>query len=207
MTMDYTSNSRRDRENPEKPKKDIRPVVTSDVIVRKKGLGRKVKDLFIEADLKSVMRYVIYDVFFPDARNMVYDALSEGLKRAMFKDREVIRRRSIFGVPGQQRFTYNNPISRAAPQPLRAHPRTTRMRNSTDDFILVSREEAATALDQLNNILDQYEVVSLFDVKVTLELDASPIDNKWGWLDLSDARIVQVREGFLLDLPPAEPIQ
>jgi hypothetical protein len=44
-------------------------------------------------------------------------------------------------------------------------------------------------------------------LKELLGLESNPVDNKWGWPFLTDASVVAVRDGFILDLPPEEPIQ
>lgn len=208
---DYQSNSKKDKEPKEKQK--IERVIKTEVLVQKKSLGRKFRDLFIEADFKSVMRYVVYDVLLPAARNTIVDASSKGIERMMYGE-NAMRRRG-YGMGVGQRVTYNSPISRSYSSSTMGVglPRTPAIssarpaRNVRDDLIFGSREEAALVLERMNDIIDQYEVVSVADLNELVGLQSAHTDNKWGWAYLPDIQIRQIREGFLIDLPPAEPIQ
>ncbi len=208
---DYQGNAKKNKPE-EKPEKNIEKVVVGDVIVQKKSLGRKFKDLFIEADLKTVVRYVCSEVLLPAARNMIVDASSKGVERMMYGE-SAMRRRNYGAGP---RITYNNPINRgyrdvsyrdasSRQAPPTTGPTTTRQ--SQDTFILSSREEAELVLERLNDIIDTYEVASVADLNDLVGLPTSYVNNKWGWIYLGDVQIRQIREGYLIDLPPAEPIQ
>lgn len=209
---DYQGNSKKDKESSLVPPKNIEKVIINDVIVQKKGLGRKFRDLFIEADLKTVIRYVASDVLLPAARNMILDASTKGIERMLYGD-STIRRRNLGSGP---RITYNNPINRGyrdspresilryAP-PTSSEPRTSRY--NRNDFILSSREEGELVLERMNDIIDKYEIASVADLNDLVGLPTTHIDNKWGWSNLSDVQIRQIREGYLIDFPQAEPIQ
>lgn len=208
--QDYTGNRKSgDKETGDKtpPTEQAKPkvekVVTDAVIVKKKGLGRKIKDLFIEADFKSVVRYVAADVLLPAARNMIVDGATKGVERMMYGDMGSRRRYS-----GAPRITYNNPINRSTPSISRyaPSPPTGPRTRQQDDFILSSREEAEAVLERLQDIIDTYEVASVSDLHELIGFPTNHVDNKWGWSFLGDVSIRQMREGYLIDLPPAEPI-
>lgn len=61
-------------------------------------------------------------------------------------------------------------------------------------------------LERLNDIIDRYEVASVADLHELVGLPTTHVDNKWGWENVRYAEVRQIREGFLLDLPPAMPI-
>lgn len=209
---DYQSNAKKNKEPREN--KRVERVITTEVVLQKKSLGRKFRDLFIEADFKSVMRYVIYEVLLPAARNTIVDASSKGIERMMYGE-SAIRRRN-YGVG--PRVTYNSPIRRGyiepgsgvtyhRPPPIGPSRIAGPARNVRDDLIFGSREEAALVLEKMNDVIDQYECVSVADLNDLVGLETSHVDYKWGWGYLPNIQIRQIREGFLLDLPPAEPIQ
>jgi hypothetical protein len=206
--MDYQSNSKNKKELAEVvPDKKIEKVVKGDVVVHKKSLGRRFKDIFIEADLRSVTRYIASEVLIPAFRNMVVDGASKGVERMMYGDTAVRRRN--YGHLGS-RITYNNPINRGyrnAP-PSRAPMGVVgaSSRASHDDFVLESREEADLVIERMSDILDTYEVVSVADLNELVGFQSSHVDNKWGWFHLGNVHVRQIREGYLIDLPPAEPI-
>ena len=206
--MDYAGNPKNQKSDKVKPEKKVESVVTGKVVVQKKSLARKFRDLFIEADFKSVSRYVVSDVLLPAIRNTIVDASTKGIERMMYGE-STMRRRN-FG-PGP-RISYNqSPLNRGygsvgprnAP-PISIGPRSSRA--SREDFILATREEAELVLERMNDIIDQYEVVTLADLNSLVDYPTSFVDNGWGWAYLGDVQVRQVREGYLLDLPPAERI-
>ncbi len=206
---DYQGNSKRQKETESLPAKKVEKVIATEVIVQKKTIGRKFKDLLVAADFRTVLRYVGTDVLIPAARNMVVDASTKGIERLLYGESSG-RRRGMYGP--SSRVTYNNPINRGyrdsspgryAP-PVSPEPRS--IRHSRDDLILSSRDEAEIVLERLNDIIDTYEVASVADLNDLVGIPASHVDQKWGWIYLRDVGIRQVREGWLIDLPPAEPI-
>lgn len=204
---DYQSNSKKRKEAESTTPKVVERVVVSDVIIQKKSVGRKFKDLFIAADIRTVIHYVATDVLLPAAKNMLWDSLSKGGERMIFGD-SAVRRRNFGSGP---RITYNNPInrgyepssSRYAPRPS-SEPRGSR--HIRDDFLLSTREEAELVLERMNDIIDNYDVVSLADLNDLVGLPTTHVDNKWGWSSLGNVQIRQIREGFLIDFPPSEAI-
>jgi hypothetical protein len=210
---DYQGNSKRQKEAAAKPKpeKHVEKIVTTDVVVKPKGLGAKFKHLIVEADFKSVIQYVISDVMIPAAKNMIVDSTSKGIDRMVYGEAGSRRR---YGGTGTH-VTYNNPINRSGPgfgsvvggrsaPPI--DPRSRSSRNLMDDIILSNRDEAEMVLETLSEIISQYEVASVADLKEMVGLRVTPIDVKWGWVYLGGTKVVQVRDGYLIDLPPAEPI-
>lgn len=204
--MDYQANSKKSKVEPT-PQKKVDKVVTGEVVVQKKGLGRRIKDIFIEADFRSVSRYVFLEVLVPAAKNMVVDGVESGIRRIAYG--EGYRRRH------GSHMTYNNPINRyrdprtdyrdprQAPRPTMG-PRVVRPEDVA--IVLASREDAERVLEGLNTIIDSYEVASWADLNDLMGQPSNHVDNKWGWVGVVDAPIRQIREGFLIELPPAEPI-
>jgi hypothetical protein len=212
--QDYQGNSR-NKNKEEKPKdqppKVVEKVVVGEVIVQKRTLGRKFKDVVALADFRGVSRYIIYDVLVPAFRNMMVDGATQGIERLVYGESS-IRRRNYGPGPDRTHITYNSPINRGyrdvrgprfAP-PISALPR--RSVYNQNDVIISSREEAEIVLERMGDIIDRYEVASVADLNDLLGVPTRYTDNKWGWIDLRDVPIRQIREGFLLDLPPAEPI-
>lgn len=189
-----------------KPEKKIEKVVTVDAVKRPSSLGRRMKTLFLGGEFKGATRYIVADVLLPALKNMIVDATSKGIERIVYGDTP--RRRYD---PGRPRVSYNNPISRYARQPgmLPDQPplrQLVQRRQDAGEIILSSREDADMVIERLTDIIDKYEVVSVADLHELVGLPFSHIDNKWGWTTLNYANIRQIREGFLLDLPPVEAI-
>ena len=207
--MDYDSNSNEKRKKAkaaaERPK--VEKVVTGEVTERKKSLGTKFKGIFFGGDFKSAAHYVAADVLLPAARNMLADATKGAVDRVIYGD---TRRPDRYdGRPNYAgRVQYNNPINRAARPDPRDPRRSQSMprRNDPAEFVVPDRDEAEQVLDRLIDLVDQYETASLADLYDLLGMRTQNTDYKWGWTNLNSAQIVQLREGYLLQLPELEPL-
>lgn len=202
---DYAGNVKKDKdkEKKDKPEKNIQKVVTTDVVVQKKSLGRKIRDLIIEAEMRNVGRYIFSEVLIPAFKGVVSDAMNKGTDRMLYGERS--RRNHYTMGP---RVTYNSPINRGYREPERSRygPATSapRVARAREDFILSSREEADLVLERMNDIIDTYEAVSVADLNELVGLPTTHVDNKWGWTFLGDVDVRQIREGYLIDLPQPE---
>lgn len=210
MATDYQGNSRKGKEEAAKPKKEVEKVITGEVVIKKKSIGRKIKEIFIAADPKTVAAYVIGEVLLPAARNMVVDGMNAGISRMMYGD--AARR---YGQTGS-RTIYNSPIVRQYPNtPYPPYPpapppgprRNPARTNSTDTFLFSAKDDAERVLQTMQDIIDQYGLVSLADVNSMIGEIGNYTDEKWGWVILPGADIRQTRDGYLLMLPQAEAIQ
>lgn len=203
--MDYQSNANKDREP--KTEKHIEKVVTGEVVQKPKGIGRKFKDIFFGGDAKAALRFVSSDVLLPALRNLIVDMTSKGIERVVYGESSYRRRPTDY----RPRVQYNNPIYYRPQDPrgpnLPDQSRAYRTkRREPNDIILGTREEADVVVERMIDIIDKYQVVSLADLYDLLGLEGSYIDNKWGWTYLNNIEVRQVREGYLLDLPPLEEI-
>ena len=209
--MDYQGNPNKSTEP--KPDKQIEKVVTGDVIQKPKSIGHKFKNVFFGGDLKNSARYVAGDVLLPAIRDLLVDAITNGAKRMVYGE-SMYRRRTTEYRP---RVSYNSPVYRGPLSPAPRDPsyrpnlpdqpgRWRQEKHESNDIILSRREDADLVVERLIDILDKYEVASLADLYDLLGWTASPIDNKWGWTYLGKVEVRQVRDGYLIDLPPLEAV-
>lgn len=216
MESEFPSNSK----NPKGPNKEtpqekkIEKVVTGEVQTRKKPLGKRFMETFAGADSKSVLEYVVMDVMVPAAKDMIADAVSQGVERKLFGEvRSASRRAGGFrpgGVAGFTAYNRMTPGASARREPMDPRgpsiSRRARATHNFDEIILATRAEANEVLDGLYNVVSQYEVASVADLYEMVDLPSNFTDNKWGWTDLRGAEVTRVRSGYLLDLPRPEPI-
>ncbi len=217
--MEYASNSKKNKEEPLKPdevtekvtvKKKVEKVVTGTVVEKKPTMGQKMKGIFFGAGFKSTGFYILEEVLLPSLRDLIVDTVRRGTERAVYGEAGYRTRRD--GREYGPRTTYNaTPVRRQVYETTareRGHlpdqPMRPRNRRGGLEFILQSRSEAEDVLEQLSAALEKYEYVTVADLRETLGLKIEYTDNKWGWTILNDVEIRQIREGYLLDLPPAE---
>lgn len=180
-------------------KKKVEKVVTSTVTRRPKPLGKKFSDTFVSGDARGVAVYVLNDVMLPAAKDMVADAVSQGIERMLFGDST----RSRPTRRGGSAYTSYNRITSAPKrdEPRREMTRKARAAHDFDEIILESRAEAEEVLDNLYSLVSDYDVATVGDLYELVDQPSSFTDEKWGWVDLRGANITRVRGGFLLDLP------
>ena len=214
--VDYHGNTRREKDE-QKKEKNIEKVVTGEVVRKPKGIARKFKGVFFGGDFKTAMRFVVAEVLYPAARDLIFDSVIEGTRRVVYPESQNYRRRPVEYRPRIQYNNpqqYNNPIYRQDPrghvpdQAPHIYPQQYRpnKQDLSNDIILGTREEAELVVERLIDIVDKYDVASLADLYDLLGLSSSHVDNKWGWSYLNNIEIRQVRNGYLIDLPPLEEI-
>lgn len=208
--MDYQGNSRKEKSNPERPAKNIEKVITGEVVQKPKNLGRRFKDVFFGGDTKQAAKFVASDVLLPAMRNLIVDMVTKGAERMIYGESNYRRRGP--GVNYGAHYQLNpsaqrNPFDpRTAAPTVSGVPRGRQNRHEINDVVLSSREEADLVVERLSDILEKYDVVSLADLYDLLGLQTSHIDNKWGWTYINNVPVRQIRQGYLLELPPLEEI-
>lgn len=207
--MDYASNSHKSKEEKKDPppEKKLEKVTVDEVIVREKSLAHKTKAIFFGGEFKEVVGYITADVILPGLRQLMFNMIVEGSERMILGASSKITGKKHDPRP---RVSYDNPMRRRDPRSSRLPDQPPhfqrRNRREASDLVLTSREEAERILETLMEVVDQYQVASLADLYELVGLKSSPIDQKWGWTYLTSADIRQVREGWLLELPPMEEI-
>lgn len=193
----YPGNSKKDKEEEERPKLD--PVVTGKVIQRKKSIVKRVTETFAGEGVENVGQFLVVDVIVPAIKTLLADIASQGVERMLFGE---VSRRSTTARPGNGgRYTS---YSRMSETPSRREmSQRARATHDFRDIILDTRVEAEEVLTELDRLIRQYDVASVSDLYQLTDLDPSWTDNKWGWTDLSTADIRRVREGYMLILPRA----
>jgi hypothetical protein len=207
--MDYQGNSNKSKEvaKPElsKEKKVEKAVLEGKVVARKKPITTRLKTIFFGGEVDSAARYIAAEVLIPAFRNVIVDATTKGIERMVYGDSQYSRARP---AQYQPKVTYNTPVNRA---PMRGHlpdqPSTPRRHRSDEtELIFGSRSDAEMVLERLSDIIDQYMVASVADLNEIVGLPTNHVDNKWGWENVRFAEIRQTRDGFILNLPPVQPL-
>lgn len=203
--MEFPSNSKAPRpQPPASEERKVESVVTNEVETQKKSLLKRFAGVFIGGDTKSVANYVLMDVLLPQAREMLSEAVGQGVERMIYGDSRPSRRNGVGRRPGGP-VNYsgiavrgNNPLGRAgAADRDHVSPRA----QGFDTLLFVTRVEAETVLERMYDLLEKYESVSVSDLKSLIDKSSSYTDQKWGWLDLAGSRIHFNRKGYALELP------
>lgn len=80
-------------------------------------------------------------------------------------------------------------------------------RKNVDNILFDSRETAENVLEASKEIINKYGVVTVADMYDLAGLNATYNGKKYGWVDLKEAKIIRVRQGYKLVLPETVPIK
>jgi hypothetical protein len=204
IRVDYPSNSKTPKPAvSEKPK--LEKIVEGEVRTRKPSLFRRVTHDFISEDGPSVMQYVVLEVMMPAAKNLISDVVSQGIERMLYGDSRPSR---SSGRPGYTNYSRPPGAGRSIPMsdPRPALSRQARANHDFGEIILATRAEAEDVLEQLRELINQYEIATVSDLYQLVGHTGEFTDDKWGWDDLRSASIRPIRGGYLLNMPRTQPI-
>ena len=205
------SNSRKakaeaEEEKPERPKLES-VVEKGGAVAKKRGLGKKLADVFTGDDAKSVGHYVVIDVIVPAVKNLVADSATAFIERTLFGN---VSGRPRLQQRGANVINYSNLSKQNSTVPREGNRRPqlsniARATHNFDDIIISDRGQAEMVLDQLRRTIEDYDWVSVSDLYDLVDITGSHVDIKYGWADLSEAKVIPVRGGgYLIDLPTTE---
>jgi hypothetical protein len=213
IPVDPPSNSHKSKAGkapPAAPRKADK-VITGEVTVVPPSLWKKARSSLVSGDVgKSVWQFVVMDVLIPAARNLVVDtvsmmgdAVSEGVRQAMFGETRAQ------AAPGRRFYTNYNRVRQSSPVPeYGTITSRARSQHDFDQVILGHRGDAEVVLDKLRELIEQYGVATVEDYYDALGISGDFTDLKWGWTDLrpSRATVRSVPGGYIVALPQPRPL-
>lgn len=177
-------------------KKKVEKVVKGKVKVKKKGELGKFAEMFISEDAGDVKSYILMDVIVP----LIKKGISDTVDMILYGGSGSGSRR------GSSKVSYSSYYDRGDGDRRAAHSTVRTGRYDFDSIVLESRGEAEEVLDRLCELIDTYKVASVADLYDLVGVDFEYTDNKYGWMNLRNAEVMRVRDGYTLKLPKALPI-
>jgi hypothetical protein len=202
---DYPPNSDASKKKKIEDDRGVTRVTSSDPVKRKKPLRKQFAETFVGGDAKTAMRYTIFEVLVPAARDMVVETIQQGFEKLIYGD---TRRRGGSTPPqsGPTGLVTYNRYSMRQSSPQRTMSRIARSRHDFDEIVLQSRVEAEEVIDRLFDLVSRYESATVADLYELVGLPSAHTDQKWGWRDVRGAGVSRIRDGYLLDLPEPQPL-
>lgn len=198
---EYQPNSHRSKELQEKEpveKKKIEKVVNGTVKTRE-NKGRKLADVFISEDASNVKSYVFMEVLVPAIKKAISDIVTNGIDMILYGGKGGGSSRSTSKV--SYRSYYDDRSRRDEPS------YSTGRRFDYDDIVFETRAEAETVRRQMEDTIARYGIVTVADMYDMAGLTNAPYtSSNYGWASIRTAETVRVRDGYILKLPKASPI-
>lgn len=197
-------NSHRSKEEEAKsllPEKKVSKVIVGTVRQRKKSELSKFTDIFISKDVDSVKSYVLLDVLVPAVKKAISDIVTNGIDMLLYGESRGKSNGSASKI--SYRSYYDSKQSRDRGE---SSYRRAQTGYGYDDIIFDNRGEAESVLMRMDELIDVYRVVSVGDLYDMAGITGNYTDNKYGWTDIHSAEVVRVRDGYIIKLPKAMPL-
>ena len=202
MDNNYKPNSRisknKDNDNSKPVKKEkIEKIVKGHVKAKKKN---SFLSMFLSDDVTDIKSYIINDVLIPTTKQAISDIVTNGIDMMFGLDSKKRKRSSA------SRVSYRSYYDRDDRDRDRDRTKARTTGYNYDDIILETRGEAEDVLTRLDEIIDIYGMASVADLYDLVGVTGQYTDNKYGWTDIRTATSVRVRDGYLLKMPRAIPL-
>ena len=203
---EYRSNSHRSKaleaEETSKERPKVEKVISGSVDIRN-NKSRKIMDMFINEDAANVKSYIIGDVLIPAIKNALSDMIKSsadmifgsgsGSKGNTVSVKNKVSYRSYYDDPRDNHRDYNNSYTPAN-------------RFDYDDIVYKTRTDAEAVRNEMLDLIARYGFVRVGDMYDMVDRPAPFTANSYGWTNLRNAEVIRVRDGYILRLPKASPI-
>jgi len=197
---DYKSNSHRSKEGA--IEKKVEKAISGTARVKKKNEMRKFTDVFISEDVGNVKSYVLMEVLVPAVKKAISDIIINGIDMVLYGEAGHTRRGTTASKISYRSYYDGKNNTRQERNPPR-----NRSGYDYDDVIIDNRGEAEDVLSRMDELIDQYQVVSVADFYDLVDVKSNYTDNKYGWTDIGNARVERVSGGgYMIKLPRAVPL-
>ena len=201
------SNSHKAREEnalSSQKKKQITKVTKGTVRTKKKNEMSKLGNMFISEDASKVKSYILMDVLVPTIKKAISDIVKNGVDMILYGEAGQNKKRTYASTVSYRDYYDNGSRSVSRfDDPSRARARAG---YSFDDVILETRGEAEEVLSSMDELIEMYGYVSVADMYDLVGITCEYTDNKYGWKNIRTAEPVRVRDGYMLKLPRALPL-
>lgn len=195
---EYKSNSHKSRQTQvdDIPEKKVEKIISGSVKSKKKTGLQKITNVFVPEDVDDVKSYIFEDIVVPAVKDIILDAVRaflgvNGSSRGKASTASKVSYRKYY--EDRDRRDYGNT------------PKT-RTGYDYDDIILESRGEAEDVLARMDELIATYQLVSVADFYDLVGVSGNYTDNKYGWTDIRNASVIRVRDGYMIKLPKALPL-
>lgn len=198
----YPPNSHKSKDKPADPavpEKKIEKIITGEAKLKKPGAIKKALGFFMPEDVDDFKSYIIFDVLIPKIKSFLDESFHACLygKNSNSKNKtpsEGLSYRAYYD-------SKNSSVTRSS----------NASRNDGfeyDDIILDNRGAAEDVLVKMKDLIEIYGAVSIGDLYELVGLSSPNYTNRnYGWKSLKTADVLKVRDGYLLKLPKAIPLQ
>jgi len=191
--------------------KKLKKVVTGKVTKQKRSFGKKISEVLLEDNTKSVGSYIFYDVLIPAAKDLISDMVGGGIEMLLFGERRARGANHTIRSGGRSHTQYGSFFSSSIKNQNARNDKPApfnRARHDFDNIVLESRGEAEEVLSHLVDLTIDYGQATVSDLYDLVGITSNFTDEKYGWTDLRGATANRARGGgYVLNLPRPQPLE
>jgi hypothetical protein len=205
METNYESNSHASKRKKEAGEdRKVEKVISGTAKTKKKSEIRKFTDIFVSEDVGNVKNYIFMDVLIPAVKKAISDIVTNGIDMLLYGESGRTKKNSTASKISYRSF-YERPGDRD-----RRDTNFSRSRNGLDydNIIFETRGDAQAVLSAMEDAIDEFKFVSIGDLYDLADISThNHAINNYGWTNLSTASVQRVRDGYMLKLPRALPLE
>lgn len=190
------------KNEPKPAEKEVTSVVSKGAKVSKKGPIKRVLSKLFADDFDDIKTGIISDTLIPALRDMIFDAITNGLSMSLYGN--------TYSGSKKRRNGAGTDYSRISMTSSRDRLKDRRESSAVmDDLIFEDKDDAISVMDNIMDLMETYNLVSVADVYSLAGFNPTPTDNKYGWdsiTDLSKMKVVRSGRDWCLKLPRPYPI-
>ena len=199
LLSDYSGNSHKSKQKEKTEKERATKVIKGTAKIKKKSEIQKFASIFISEDVPNMKDYIINDIIIPAIRKTMWDIVTGGADMLFGDGRRTSKNTNRADkVSFRDYRSMSTNSSRDFNSPRRTY--------EYDDLTLTSKEEAIAILNQLDEMIEQYDKVSVLDYYDLAGVTMDQTADNYGWTDIRDARIIRTKDGYVIKFPKVKPI-
>lgn len=160
------------------------------------SLGKSV----IQGNITDAITLAFTELIIPAGRDLLFNVVTSVSQTLIYGESEPpSTSNGVNRIPYSSISNYNRvgrPTSRV--QKIRQRPE--------DGFIFERKSDADTIIEELREACDSFGVVTVQALYEICDKTAPYTANKYGWMNLDDARVERTRDGYVLKLPRSMPL-
>lgn len=165
-------------------------VIKGKAAVKKKSVGKKLADVFLSADIGSVLDHIVYDMVVPKIKEAILGAVSIALTGSAYRPARTEEK-------SHTDFTsFSKRESRPEPSPS--------IRTLGSDIAFDTLDDARFVLDDMRDRIRDNGYVSVRALYGFAGLPCDYTKASYGWRNLDDAGVLKGSDGYYLRLPRPE---
>lgn len=199
MNTNYTGNSIKNRGKENQEKKEVSKVVKGKATQKKKSELNKIANSIISEECKSIKEYAIYEVVVPVIKDTISQLIKGSIDMLFYGEVRSSSSRSSRSSSNATRVSYSDYYDDRRD---RRDYRISSTRCSYNDIIFDNREDAEEVLNRMDEIVEQYGVVTVADLFDLAGITGNGYtDQNYGWTSTRSASVERTRHGeFIIKL-------